>query len=145
MRDLTYGEKMQTCISGKAMQMVMSELRNQCIILNFLIDECRITEFFRGYNVNFVKPFRSTLPDTMLVQVLLRSSSLEESILNVVADRPESTKRSVAHHVNVSLQTIFECYMKIVYTSPNFSECNFESDKLSPMDATAKCAFSWIP
>ncbi|GFT27524.1 hypothetical protein TNCV_1276131 [Trichonephila clavipes] len=34
------------------------------------------------------------------------SSSLEESILNVVADRPESSTRAVAHHVSGSYQTV---------------------------------------
>ncbi|GFS52950.1 hypothetical protein TNCV_330971 [Trichonephila clavipes] len=34
------------------------------------------------------------------------STSLEESILNVVADRPESSIRVVAHLVSVSQQTL---------------------------------------
>ncbi|GFY26183.1 hypothetical protein TNCV_354991 [Trichonephila clavipes] len=36
----------------------------------------------------------------------VRSTSLEESILNVVTDRPESSTRAVAHHVSVSYQTV---------------------------------------
>ncbi|GFY06617.1 DUF4817 domain-containing protein [Trichonephila clavipes] len=34
------------------------------------------------------------------------SPSLKESILNVVADRPESSTRAVAHHVNASHQAV---------------------------------------
>ncbi|GFV17143.1 uncharacterized protein TNCV_3633061 [Trichonephila clavipes] len=34
------------------------------------------------------------------------SPSLEESILHVVADRPESSTRAVAHHVSVCHQTV---------------------------------------
>ncbi|GFW06810.1 uncharacterized protein TNCV_3289101 [Trichonephila clavipes] len=36
----------------------------------------------------------------------VRSSNLEENILNIVADRPESSTRAVAHHLSVSHQTV---------------------------------------
>ncbi|GFW00655.1 uncharacterized protein TNCV_2284011 [Trichonephila clavipes] len=36
----------------------------------------------------------------------VRSSSLEESTLNAVADRPESSTRAVAHHLSVGHQII---------------------------------------
>ncbi|GFW57895.1 uncharacterized protein TNCV_1418421 [Trichonephila clavipes] len=36
----------------------------------------------------------------------VRSSSLEESLLNVVTDRPELSTRAVARHVSVNHQTI---------------------------------------
>ncbi|GFV27215.1 hypothetical protein TNCV_869451 [Trichonephila clavipes] len=59
--------KMQTCITCTAVQMVTAELRYECITRSFQIDECRITEFFSGYIVNFVKHVRSTSPDMMLI------------------------------------------------------------------------------
>ncbi|GFV39081.1 hypothetical protein TNCV_4339691 [Trichonephila clavipes] len=37
--------------------------------VQFLIDECRITEFFNGYIVNFMKQVRSTSPGMMLITV----------------------------------------------------------------------------
>ncbi|GFY05144.1 hypothetical protein TNCV_3270161 [Trichonephila clavipes] len=58
---------MQTCITCMAVQMVTSELRYEYIMCSFLIDECRITESFSGYIVNFVKHVRSTSPYMMLV------------------------------------------------------------------------------
>ncbi|GFU23864.1 hypothetical protein TNCV_3331451 [Trichonephila clavipes] len=70
--------------------MVMSELLCERSTRSFLIDECRITEFFSGYIVNFVKH------DPILRPV--RSPSLKNSILNVMADRPESSTSAVAHH-----------------------------------------------
>ncbi|GFX82241.1 hypothetical protein TNCV_33491 [Trichonephila clavipes] len=39
-------------------------------------------------------------------RIAVGSPSLEESILNVVADRPESSTRAIAHHVSMSHQTI---------------------------------------
>ncbi|GFU58719.1 hypothetical protein TNCV_932631 [Trichonephila clavipes] len=82
------------------------KLRYECITCSFLIDECRVTEFFSSYIVNIVKHLRSTSPDMMLVDRAVRSPSLEESILNVVAVRPESSTRAVAYHVCVSHQTV---------------------------------------
>ncbi|GFV03517.1 hypothetical protein TNCV_5060581 [Trichonephila clavipes] len=40
---------------------------HECITRSFLIDECRITEFVSGYNVNFVEKVRFTSLDMMLV------------------------------------------------------------------------------
>ncbi|GFX53783.1 hypothetical protein TNCV_1597291 [Trichonephila clavipes] len=68
---------------------------------------CWITEFFIGYNFNFVKHIRSTSPDTMLVEKELYTvPNLGESILNVVVTRPESSTRALAHHVIVSYQPV---------------------------------------
>ncbi|GFW51232.1 hypothetical protein TNCV_3595141 [Trichonephila clavipes] len=54
------------------------------------------------------KQARFTSRNMMLVDEELhaRSPSLKESIMNVVADRPESSTSAVAHQVNVSHQTI---------------------------------------
>ncbi|GFV67464.1 hypothetical protein TNCV_4621451 [Trichonephila clavipes] len=67
--------------------MVTAELCYECMTRSFLIDECRITEFFSGYIVNFMKHVRSMLPDMMLDD---NQSKPGKSILNVVADRPET-------------------------------------------------------
>ncbi|GFT06523.1 hypothetical protein TNCV_3356441 [Trichonephila clavipes] len=48
--------------------MVTAELRYEGITCSFLIDECRIIEFFSGYIVNFVKHVRSESPDKTLVE-----------------------------------------------------------------------------
>ncbi|GFV02032.1 hypothetical protein TNCV_535401 [Trichonephila clavipes] len=48
MGDFTYTEK-------AVVQMVTANLLCECITHSFLIDECRITEIFSGYIVNFVK------------------------------------------------------------------------------------------
>ncbi|GFY14690.1 hypothetical protein TNCV_647341 [Trichonephila clavipes] len=50
-----------------AVQTVTAELLYECIMRIFLLDECRITECFSGYIVNFVKHVPSTSPDMMLV------------------------------------------------------------------------------
>ncbi|GFS99033.1 hypothetical protein TNCV_1890431 [Trichonephila clavipes] len=47
--------------------MITADLLYKCITRSFLINECRITEFFSGYIVNFVRHVRSTQPDMMLV------------------------------------------------------------------------------
>ncbi|GFV67056.1 hypothetical protein TNCV_357401 [Trichonephila clavipes] len=47
--------------------MVAAELRYECITRSFLIDECRITEFYSGCVVNSMKHVRSTSPSMMLV------------------------------------------------------------------------------
>ncbi|GFW42624.1 hypothetical protein TNCV_256851 [Trichonephila clavipes] len=66
--------------------MVTAEQRYKCITDSFLIDEFLIKEFFSGYIVNCVQHVRPTSPDMKLVdKKTVRSSSLEESILNVVA------------------------------------------------------------
>ncbi|GFY05268.1 hypothetical protein TNCV_2207141 [Trichonephila clavipes] len=59
--------KILTCITCTAVQMVIVELRNECITLSFLLEECQITESFSAYIVNFVRPVRFTSPDMMLV------------------------------------------------------------------------------
>ncbi|GFY13523.1 hypothetical protein TNCV_4958931 [Trichonephila clavipes] len=75
----------QTYITCTAMQMVMAELRYECITRSFLIDECRITEYVRDYIVNFVEQVHYTSPDMMLGQQrAVRNSSLEESILCLI-------------------------------------------------------------
>ncbi|GFT38865.1 retrovirus-related Pol polyprotein from transposon TNT 1-94 [Trichonephila clavipes] len=63
----------------------------------------RITEFFSGYIVNFVKHVRSSSTGMMLVdeELAVSSPGLEESILSVMVDRSESNTRTVAHHANV--------------------------------------------
>ncbi|GFT14348.1 hypothetical protein TNCV_4003511 [Trichonephila clavipes] len=82
--------------------MVTAELLYECITHSFLIDECRITELFSGYIVNFVKHVRSMPPDVMLVDKdLYAVQAWKKSILNAVAVRPESSTRAVAHHVSV--------------------------------------------
>ncbi|GFU07598.1 hypothetical protein TNCV_2225681 [Trichonephila clavipes] len=65
---------MQICITCTAVQKVTAKLRYECITHSFLINECRITEFFRSYIVNFVEPVRSTSPDMMLVNEELNSA-----------------------------------------------------------------------
>ncbi|GFX12055.1 hypothetical protein TNCV_2998381 [Trichonephila clavipes] len=80
--------KLQTCIICTAVQMVTADLHYKCITRSFMIDECPITEFFSSYIVNFVKHFRSTSQDMMLVDEgrAIPSPRLEDNILNVVAD-----------------------------------------------------------
>ncbi|GFU52435.1 hypothetical protein TNCV_193081 [Trichonephila clavipes] len=58
--------KKQTCIRCTAVQMVTADLRYECFTRSFLIDECRITEFFSGYIVNFRKHVRSTSPNILV-------------------------------------------------------------------------------
>ncbi|GFY17689.1 hypothetical protein TNCV_1074241 [Trichonephila clavipes] len=53
-------------MSCKARKMITTELPYECITRSFLIDECRITELFRGYIVNFVKHVSSTSADMIL-------------------------------------------------------------------------------
>ncbi|GFT55276.1 hypothetical protein TNCV_4611481 [Trichonephila clavipes] len=59
--------KMQICITCSVLQMVMAELRYEGIRRAFLIDECRIAEFFSRYIIIFVKHVLSTSPHMMLV------------------------------------------------------------------------------
>ncbi|GFW52222.1 hypothetical protein TNCV_2426691 [Trichonephila clavipes] len=70
--------------------------------------------------------------------------SLEESILNAVADRPESSTRTVAHQVSVSHQAVCRVlsenrlhlfhYQRVQYLNP---ENNLRQ---LPVDGTAMCA-----
>ncbi|GFV42051.1 uncharacterized protein TNCV_1569181 [Trichonephila clavipes] len=59
----------------------------------------------------------------------VRSPSLEESILNVVADRPESSTRAVAH----VLDSDFSCCS---------SSTSFESGKLSSPTSNVRCKWT---
>ncbi|GFY17566.1 hypothetical protein TNCV_3519211 [Trichonephila clavipes] len=86
--------------------MVAVELRNEYIVRNFLINECRITEFFTGYIVNFVKHVRSRYDASR--RKVVSSPCLESSILKVVADRPESSTRAVAHHLRVLVAALWD-------------------------------------
>ncbi|GFV99311.1 histone-lysine N-methyltransferase SETMAR [Trichonephila clavipes] len=103
MGDFPYAE------NADIVRMVTVELCYECITRSFLIDECRIAQFFSGYILNFGKHVRShcTRHDTGRRRAV-RSPSPEEkeSILNVVAERPESSARNFAHHVSVNHQTI---------------------------------------
>ncbi|GFV11379.1 hypothetical protein TNCV_3923281 [Trichonephila clavipes] len=47
--NFTYAEK----AGMHYVKMINAELRYKCITRSFLIDECRIKEFFSGYIVNF--------------------------------------------------------------------------------------------
>ncbi|GFX36777.1 uncharacterized protein TNCV_5036131 [Trichonephila clavipes] len=57
------------------------------------------------------------------LQRSVRSPSLEENILNVMAVKPASSTRAVAHHVSVSYQTVCKVLNeKITSSSSIFSE-----------------------
>ncbi|GFX75314.1 hypothetical protein TNCV_3043361 [Trichonephila clavipes] len=74
--------------------MVMTELPYEYIMCSFLINECRITEFFSGYIFNFVThSFHVTRHDVGRRKAV-RSSSLGGSILSVVDDRSGPSTRS---------------------------------------------------
>ncbi|GFU91046.1 hypothetical protein TNCV_4923771 [Trichonephila clavipes] len=78
--------------------MVTVELRYECITCRFLIDECWITNLFRGYIVNFVKHVRSMSPDIMLVDEELYAVQAWKKLLSIGVERPESSVISIAHH-----------------------------------------------
>ncbi|GFX24583.1 hypothetical protein TNCV_3343631 [Trichonephila clavipes] len=70
------------------MRMVTADLRHECITRCFLIDEYRIKKFSavpsrNSWNKHYVGR-----------QISIRSPCMEESNLNVVTDRPESTSTS---------------------------------------------------
>ncbi|GFX38093.1 hypothetical protein TNCV_3836921 [Trichonephila clavipes] len=71
-------------------------------------------------------------PDMMLVDK--ESSSVEESILNVVAVRPESSTRAVAHHVSMGHQTVCRVLNKN-RLHPFSASTIFEFGRLSPPTA----------
>ncbi|GFV28921.1 hypothetical protein TNCV_3486631 [Trichonephila clavipes] len=76
------------CMYGRANDNT-TELRYERITRSILIDEYRITEFFSGYIVNFVKHIRSTLPDMMLVdEELFHAEIVEVEIGGVAIYRP---------------------------------------------------------
>ena len=62
MRDFMFAEK-----AGKHYLYNRANGNGRAASHSFLIDECRITEFFSGYIVNLVKQIRSTSPDMKLV------------------------------------------------------------------------------
>ncbi|GFX42888.1 hypothetical protein TNCV_5072521 [Trichonephila clavipes] len=102
-----YRTRKQTCVTCTAVQMVTAEWRYECITCSFLIDECQFTKFFQRLH--------RQLCETLSFYVTrhhasrrgtVHSPSLEESILIVVPDRPESSTRFVTHHVSVIRQTV---------------------------------------
>ncbi|GFX73949.1 hypothetical protein TNCV_397601 [Trichonephila clavipes] len=76
------------------------ELRYECIPRSFLIDECRITELFSDYIVNFVKHVHSMSPDVMT------KSCTQFKPARKLLKLHQSSTRAVAHHVSVSHQTV---------------------------------------
>ncbi|GFW43042.1 hypothetical protein TNCV_1474381 [Trichonephila clavipes] len=111
--------------------MVTEELRYECITSNFLIDECRITEFFSGYIINFVKHVSSTSSDMLLVDEELCAVKPQESLFNAVADEPKSSTRAVAHHASVSHQTFCKVLNENRLYLFHFASTSFESGRLS--------------
>ncbi|GFV61949.1 hypothetical protein TNCV_4107531 [Trichonephila clavipes] len=120
--------------------MLTVELCYECITHSFLIAKCRITEYFSGYIVNIVK--HVTKHDTGHHQAV-HSPSLEESILNTVADRPESSTRAVAHHVSVCHQTVCRVEQKSLTPPPFSASTSFEFGGLS--SPTAICTINSGP
>ena len=55
--------KRETCIACTAVQVVIARLRYEYNPRTFVIDKCRMTEFYGCYIVNFVKQLGSTSPD----------------------------------------------------------------------------------
>ncbi|GFX99929.1 hypothetical protein TNCV_259661 [Trichonephila clavipes] len=115
--------------------MVTVKLRYEYITRSFLIDECRITEFFSGFIVNFIKHVCSTSPGMMLVDKELHAV---QSILNVVAVRPESSIKAVAHHVSVSHQTVCSVKRKSLTPLLFSTRTSFESGRLSSPTASGR-------
>ncbi|GFW07401.1 hypothetical protein TNCV_865731 [Trichonephila clavipes] len=114
------------------------------------MDEHRITEFFSGYIVNFLKHVRSTRRDAGL-QRAVRSPNLEESLLNIV--RPESNRNVVAHHPRVpeliDSQGIFymphnhmTC-MPIIFASRKYTDSSQETIGVRSGHATSKPPSRW--
>ncbi|GFT52905.1 hypothetical protein TNCV_1460131 [Trichonephila clavipes] len=84
----------------------------------------RYYRIFKGYIAIFceTRSFLVTRHDADHRRAV-RNSSLEEIIFCVVADRPESSTRAIAHHVSVSHQTVYKVLNeKIAYTSSIFSD-----------------------
>ncbi|GFV96939.1 DUF4817 domain-containing protein [Trichonephila clavipes] len=71
----------------------------------------------------------------------VRSSSLEKSILNVKSDRPESSTRTVAHHVSGSHQTVCRVLNKNRLHLFHFQRALNSTDYLLrlPVHGTAMC------
>ncbi|GFW62278.1 hypothetical protein TNCV_912901 [Trichonephila clavipes] len=75
--------------------MVTAEECYEFITRRFLIDECWIKEFFSGYIVNSeIRSIHVTRHDAGR-RSTLRNPSLEESVLNVADDRPESSTQEL--------------------------------------------------
>ncbi|GFV32506.1 hypothetical protein TNCV_1677921 [Trichonephila clavipes] len=72
----------------------MAELLNECITFNFLMDE---SQTFLHRRLCEARSFYVTRYDAGRQKAVL-SPSLEESILNVVADRAELSTTAVAHY-----------------------------------------------
>ncbi|GFW06123.1 uncharacterized protein TNCV_4479151 [Trichonephila clavipes] len=73
----------------------MTELRYECITRSFLIDECRITEFFSGYIVNFMKHIHSTSPDMRLFDEELCQVIYSQFGLAIHQNDPQARRRFV--------------------------------------------------
>ncbi|GFU72436.1 hypothetical protein TNCV_3573851 [Trichonephila clavipes] len=110
--------KKQTCIACATLQMVTAELRYECITLSFLVNEYRIRKFF-SRQLRETGSFHLTRHDASR-QSTVRSPRLEESILNVVADRPESSTRAVAHHTRLN----GDCYFSATDATRTAAGCS---------------------
>ncbi|GFU79959.1 hypothetical protein TNCV_578391 [Trichonephila clavipes] len=82
----------------------MTELRYECITHSFLMPDHRNFQLLYR-QIHEIRSFHVTSHGSGR-QRAVRSPRLEESILNVVIDRPESSTRTIAHLVNVSHQTV---------------------------------------
>ncbi|GFV30161.1 hypothetical protein TNCV_96381 [Trichonephila clavipes] len=69
-------------------------------------------------------------------QRAVRSPSLDESILNVVAVRPESRTSAVAHHASASLDHLDSVKRKSLTLLPFSASTSFESGRLSSPTAS---------
>ena len=69
----------------------------ECITSSFLIDKCRITEFFSSSTVNLVKKVRSISPDTKLVDEAVQA--WKKAFWTLWYDRQELSERAVAYRV----------------------------------------------
>ncbi|GFY27043.1 uncharacterized protein TNCV_2066641 [Trichonephila clavipes] len=66
-------------------------------------------------------------------RIAVRCSSLEKSILNIVADKPDSSTRTVAHLVSASHQTI----CRVLTPLPFSASISFDSGRLCSLTASA--------
>ena len=94
--------KMQTCITCMAIQMVMAEHHAQ--FSDWRMPDHRIFQWLH-YQLSETGSFYLTRHEAS-EQRTVHSPSLEESILNTVANRPKFSARAVVHQVSVSHQTI---------------------------------------
>ncbi|GFT17725.1 hypothetical protein TNCV_2588171 [Trichonephila clavipes] len=98
--------KMQTCVTCTALQMVTTELRYECITRSLCRNVTAHDTARLHRQLRETRWFHVTRRDAGRRRTV-RSPSLEESTLNVVIDRTESSIRTVSHHVNVSRHTTF--------------------------------------